>query len=402
MRFLPVLYYAALAVPSVSGLAIRQSGGNKKTCDTDPLTQATWTNLNMDQWLKNWTPNVTAQPTNNVQALADSFGAPNFFCGLDQFCNAGQPCNPVELPAWYSLLAIQSWNNYMNSVNTAITFATNIISLKLGEIVSDLYPKPKDDVTPFNAVIRAISSTLAVVPMTGGLANIGKGAFDKSVGYIFSVVKPPTTDKFLQWTNVAASLAGVVQDYQAAVSDSFKKIIDTPVADAGGIYAQLEGGRFLGISQNFTQSDLQKQMIDSFTLYSIGLALQAQKIFVNRMTGIARKHDDSSASYMVDGDDGKYIQYSLLQADGSNSNLMLDIGQKLTDKYGLSKERFLGDVFKCWEQNGKKQLADGFGDVLPIDPNTPCLLNMQVCDMVGVEWSKKSIIDVCRENGLDI
>ncbi|KAF9778787.1 hypothetical protein IL306_003263 [Fusarium sp. DS 682] len=402
MRFLPILSYAILAAPSVFGLAIRQSGQGAKSCDTEPLSQQTWTTLNIDKYLNDWTPNVTAASTNNVQALADSFGAPNFFCGLDQFCNAGQPCVPVEPPGWYALLAIQNWNNYMNSLNTAISFASNIISLKLPEIVSDLYPDPKDNVTPMQRFARAITSTMGVIPLTGGI-DIVKDTFTASVNYVLTVVKAPTTDKFMQWSNVASSLGGVVQDYQAALSDSIKKIIDTQVAEAGGIYEQLQGGRFLGISQNFTQSALQKQMIDSFTLYSIGLALQAQKIFVLRMTNIKYKHDDSSASYYVDASDGTFTQYSLMQADGNdNAIVMLEIGEKLSNKYSLPKERWLIDVIKCWEGNDKKQLADGFGDFLPIDPATPCLLNMNVCDIASVEWGNKGIIERCREAGVDV
>ncbi|KAF4947663.1 hypothetical protein FGADI_10234 [Fusarium gaditjirri] len=401
MRSISILY-AILAASSVFGLAIRQSGTGAKSCDTEPLAQITWINLGIDKFLKDWTPNVTATPTNNVQALADSFGAPNFFCGLDQFCNAGQPCVPVEPPAWYALLAIQNWNNYMNSLNTAISFSSSIIGLKLPEIVSDLYPDPKDNVTPLQLIARAITSTMGVIPLSGGI-NVAKDAFTASVNYVLTVAKPPTTDKFMQWSNVASSLSGVIQDYQAALSDSFKKVIDTPVGDAGGIYDQLHGGSFLGISQNFTQSAVQKQMIDSFTLYSIGLALQAQKIFVLRMSNIQRKHDDSSASFAVDAGDGTFTEYSLMQAGGNdNAIVMLDIGDKLSNKYSLPKDRWLTDVVKCWEGNGKKQLADGFGDFLPVDPTTPCLLNMNVCDLRAAEWGSKGIIERCRDAGIDI
>ncbi|KAF5985603.1 hypothetical protein FCOIX_1956 [Fusarium coicis] len=347
---------AILAAPSVFGLAIRQSGTGTKSCDTEPLARTTWVNLGIDKFLQDWTPNVTATPTNNVQALADSFGTPNFF--------------------WYALLAIQNWNNYMNSLNTAISFSSSIIGLKLPEIVSDLYPDPKDNVTPLQIVVRAITSTMGVIPLSGGI-DIAKDAFTGSVNYVLTIVKPPTTDKFLQWSNVASSLSGVIQDYQAALSDSFKKVIDTPVSDAGGIYDQLHGGSFLGISQNFTQSDVQKQMIDSFTIYSIGLALQAQKIFVLRMTNIQRKHDDTSASFAVDAGDGTFTEYSLMQADGNDNGIvMLDIGDRLSNKYSLPKDRWLTDVIRCWEGNEKKQLADDFGDFLPLDPATPCLLNM--------------------------
>lgn len=49
------------------------------SCPTEPLTPSTWTSLNLDTFLSNWVAaNVTATSTNNIQALAASFGAPNF------------------------------------------------------------------------------------------------------------------------------------------------------------------------------------------------------------------------------------------------------------------------------------------------------------------------------------
>ncbi|KAG5744643.1 hypothetical protein H9Q70_012659 [Fusarium xylarioides] len=401
--FLATVYCAVLlAAPYVSSLALPRSGDSKASCDTEPLTEQTWTSLNIDGFLKDWAPNVTTTATNNVQSLADSFGAPNFFCGLDQFCNAGQPCVPVEPPAWDSLLAIQNWNNYMNSIHTAIQFSSNIISLTLPGIVSDLYPSPEDNLTPLQNIIRAITATVGIIPFSGTVAGVGKNSFEKYVNYALTVVKPPKTDKFLSWVNVGSSLANVIQDYQAAVSESLKKVLDTPVADAGGIYEQLQGGRFLGIGQNFTQSELQSQMIESFKVYSIGLALQAQKIFVFRMTDIQESCSEDAASLCQEDISGSFTQYSLLRASGSHDNaeLQLDIADKLVSKYGLSKERFLFETAKCWDQNDKKQLADGFGDFLPIDPDTPCLLNMAVCEKSVNE--NAGIIDWCRDAGADI
>ncbi|KAH6871542.1 hypothetical protein B0T10DRAFT_568245 [Thelonectria olida] len=395
-----ILQYTLMwVIPYVFATPLPQSDG-RKSCDTEPLSESTWTSLDIDAYLKSWAANVTTTPTNNVQSLADSFGAPNFFCGLDQFCNAGQPCTPVEPPAWYALVAIQNWNNYMNSINTAVGFSSNIISLTLPGIVSDLYPKPDDNVTPLRNILRAVTSTIGVIPFAGTVAGIGKNAFEKYTNYALTLVNPPTTDKFLSWTNVAESLAGVIQDYQAAVSDSLKKVLDTPVADAGGIYEQLQGGRFLGISQNFTQSDLQRQMIDSFKVYSIGLALQAQKMFIVVWPTIyADSCTDDASSLCQENIDGTFTKYILTKTDSyDNLKSLNDIGETLTNKYGLSKERFLVDVYKCYKSNGKKQLTDNFGDFLPIEPTTQCLLNLIVCE----DNADHTIVKACRDGGADI
>lgn len=76
------------------------TGTGADSCPSDELTPKTWTDLKIDEVLTDAAKNYTKTTTNNVQSLADFFGAPNFFCGLDNFCNAGQPCLPVQVPAW--------------------------------------------------------------------------------------------------------------------------------------------------------------------------------------------------------------------------------------------------------------------------------------------------------------
>lgn len=79
-------------------------GSGADSCPSDPLNADTWTKAKVDAFLVEAAGNYTRTDFNNIQSLADSFGAPNFFCGLDKFCNAGQPCLPITLPAWYALL----------------------------------------------------------------------------------------------------------------------------------------------------------------------------------------------------------------------------------------------------------------------------------------------------------
>jgi hypothetical protein len=46
------------------------------SCRSEELTEATWTKLKTDEFLKTAAANLT---TNNVQGFAASLGAPNFF-----------------------------------------------------------------------------------------------------------------------------------------------------------------------------------------------------------------------------------------------------------------------------------------------------------------------------------
>lgn len=57
-----------------------------------------------------------------------------------------------------------------------------------------------------------------------------------------------------------------MKDYQAAVSKNFKATLDAEVGAAAGINEKIAKGAFLGVSQNFTQSDLQGAVIGSITV----------------------------------------------------------------------------------------------------------------------------------------
>ncbi|KAK8061901.1 hypothetical protein PG994_008267 [Apiospora phragmitis] len=364
------------------------------SCPADTLSADTWKKLDLDKFLAAWAKaNVTKAQSNNVQALAQSFGAPNFFWyddtrsyqsftaadranGLDNFCNAGQPCLPVELPAWYGLIAIQNWNSYMNSINTAITFASSIISLTLPGIVSDLSISPPDDVTPMKNLYKAMTTIIGLVPFTGPIAT-GASALTQGVNFIMDQVKPPEpTDQFVAWSNIAGQMGNVVSGYQSQVSAGFKKILDAPVDDANsGILKVIAQGAFLGYSQNVTQADLQKGVIDTFRVYSAGLALRAQGLQLS----VANDSNPANGNSCVDSakqwgaaadcrDDGNghWRQVVLVDKDGYPQEAIM---QKLIDNYGLTKEVALQDNVDC-------NNADPTTDSLPLDPKTKCLFTL--------------------------
>jgi hypothetical protein len=78
------------------------------SCAAAPLEQKTWTDLKIDHFLTTTAKTYKRTKENNVQSLAASFGAPNFFCGLDKACNAGQlsgrgsaPTTPCSQKGYY-------------------------------------------------------------------------------------------------------------------------------------------------------------------------------------------------------------------------------------------------------------------------------------------------------------
>lgn len=288
-------------------------------------------------------------------------------------------------------------------MNTAISFASSIIAQTLPGIVSDIYKDPKDDVTPLLAIVKVITTVAGVVPFADKIASLTQSTLLTGVTYSTSLVKPPApVNKFLAWSDVSGSIADVIKEYQASISTALQTVVDAKVGDKGGINEQLSGGRFLGVNQNFTQAELQAKMIDSFKVYSIGLALQAQKIFVTRAVNVEGPCDEgdlgAASSLCVDHGNGLITRHILVQTDRhDNQQPQDDIAQTLFDKYSFTKEFMLANPAKCYDQNNKKPLADPFNSSLPLDPQSLCLFNLAVCDNTGEDTIKN-----CRNAGLNI
>ncbi|PBP24921.1 hypothetical protein BUE80_DR004151 [Diplocarpon rosae] len=386
MRVQSVLLAAVAAIPIALATPVPAgTGDGTDSCKSEPLNIDTWKKLEMDRWLDQWAANnFTAASTNNVQALADSFGAPNMFCGLDKFCNAGQPCVPVDLPAWYALVAIQNWNSYMNSINTVIIFASNILSFILPDIVKDFY-QPPDYSTPLQAVWTIFSTVVGTIPTVGSKVRAQN---DK----VTQLLKPPQKGEtlFLQWSNIALSLGEVVKDWQSALSNSFDATLNADITSPEGINNVLLGGEFLGVAHNVTQDDVQSAVIDSLKLYVISLILQTDKVFVWRGPVIDSCQSTRSDEYCHEG------RQHLLVKGGDGQN---EIADTLINKYGMTPERIFVSTVSCFEKNGKKQLATGYNDHIPLDSNDECLFHLQVCldDKPG-----GGIEADCKALGLDI
>lgn len=287
----------------------------------------------------------------------------------------------------------------MNSLNTAITFASSIISLKLGDIVKDVYPDPKDDITPLKTIGTIFGAILGAVPFTGTLATVAGGA-NKGLEFILSRAAPPASpDKFLAWSNVASSMADVLQDYQAVVATSIRNVIDAEIDDpTNGISGVVKGGDFLGVSQNFTQTDLQSVVIDALTMNALGMALQAQGIFIARFFTIETCKGEAAADLCAPEGDffTKWIMIKRTKSDFSTPQD--DIVQTLIDKYGMTKEQVLKGPTDCFDANNKKQLVSPFEQGIPPDPKANCVFNLLVCDLPPDPLRRKGIVDFCRDD----
>lgn len=298
----------------------------------------------------------------------------------------------------------------MNSLNTAITFASSILSLRLGQIVADVMPNPVDNVTPLKNIGILFGAILGAVPLTGPLST-GKDILSSGLAFVLTKAKPPQpADKFLTWSKVSDSMADIVQQYQGIISDTTENIINAPIDDANdGINSVLTGGEFLGIAQNFTQNQLQDAIIDSLTTNALGAALQAQKFFITRFFNRASCDQDAGSNELCRQNEGSSTVtiWQLLKNDGKgNAQPQTDIASMLLGKYNMTSDQMLKGPTDCFDTNGKKQLVDPVQTVgaLPTDPNAPCLFNLLICDIdTAAGTNNQGIVDFCNSNqGLGI
>lgn len=306
----------------------------------------------------------------------------------------------------------------MNGLNTAVSFASSILSLRLGEIVTDVYPDPKDDITPLKNIGLMFSSILGVIPFTGAVATTVT-AINGGLGVALRRAVPPTPpDRFLAWSNLGQTMSDVLSDFQRSISDALDRSLDAviddptdgiskfPCINLNGVQLLtcvdelIKGGGFLGVSENFTQSDIQDIVTDSITRNAIGLALQAQKMFVFR-NGKVPTCKESSAKLCSDNGDGSFTVRFLTQADGDDNALNKDeLADVLSSKYGITKEELVKGPTDCFDANNKQQLVNPFENGLPADSKAPCVFNVLTCNVDAP--TGEGIVDRCRAQGLDV
>lgn len=77
MHFKATILLATLQLAAASPIAMPQgTGTGADSCPSEDLVAATWTKNKVDDVLASAAKNIS---TNNVQGLASSLGAPNFF-----------------------------------------------------------------------------------------------------------------------------------------------------------------------------------------------------------------------------------------------------------------------------------------------------------------------------------
>jgi hypothetical protein len=291
----------------------------------------------------------------------------------------------------YGLIAIQNYNNYMNSLNTAITFASSIMSLDMPAIIKDLWPAADDSTTSAKELTSLISLGLGVIPFTGTLSTVA-GVAKGVNNFIGTQLQPATApDLFVKWSDLASSISTAVQAYQSAVSKSLDDTINAGLDDSKtGINLMLSGGGFLGVSHNFTQTDMQSEITDNLKLRSMALALQGLKAYIYRATGdcFNTNNDPYRACATINGTKWEYF---LMVGD----DFAQDVGTKLLG-YGLKPEVFLQGPADCLDKYGVQLFTPA------MLTSSECVFNLPVCTPGSTDNIVGSIHETCQKLGLDV
>ncbi|WQF84419.1 hypothetical protein CDEST_09433 [Colletotrichum destructivum] len=401
-------------------------------CEPGELSNTTWVENNVDAFLANASQHYTEYPYDNVQALGAYLGAPNFFCGVNTWCNAGQPCSPVTLPGWYvvfhrkflyvliganfqryALMGVQGWNNYVNNLNLALTYTATILSFKLSKLVNDLWPAQKDNVTGWkifiawvNGVINAFPTTAVYGATAGAWASAVQGGGIISSGMM---VAPSGGDQFIRWSDLANQMGSQIDEYKKAVGAYAKTVIDAPIADPKwGINKVLSGGVFLTRDNNITQDDVDNWMYKSISTNAMGLLMQTQNVYIIRTFNKTECDPTPDAIFCEIQPNNKWTERRFQKRKSSKPENKL--AKKLIETYGLTKEQVLKGPTDCFDASDYEQLINPWETLtekgLTLEPIRLCNFNVNVCNFdeaedYGYAYNSDHTDGWCEAQGID-
>lgn len=397
-------------------------------CIAGNLSAQTWKSLKLDDYLTNYSggQNLT------LTQYADSKGAQNFKCGIEEDCTIGQICDPVPAPDWYILLSVQEWNNCMNSVYKAVHFATSIVQGTLALMVSELTNRnmsPAAYAFDASAMAMLIASFAAVMTLgvdllflagyvgvlytilsTFGIISVTSGALASNGFTISSLLSKAPEDKksFIAWGDIGNVFSQWESGMHSKISNTTQTVINAPISSPQGISGVLKNGVFLYDTQPKTTADLQTEYATVIQARSLNLVLRSMGAYITRG---GEKCDGKGPNGAREGDE--YLSYctpdkimmNIVLAKGDKTENKIHNAKMIAAKFGFTTEYLVNQSWIC-QSKYKKFEYDPYQDSpLPSDPNQECIINMPVCDLSDIRIDKArkgkhhSTTKACRVQG---
>ncbi|PLW31262.1 hypothetical protein PCANC_20963 [Puccinia coronata f. sp. avenae] len=373
-------------------------------CVAQNLTAETWKRLQIDKYLADYPGGHTL----SLEQYADSQGAQNFRCGIEEYCTIGQICNPVPAPDWYVLVAAQEWNNIMNSVYKAVHFAVNSVQGTLALMVTGLAEQniqAHEILFGVGAITALLASAAAIVGLTVGvlfLMNFVAGLVATATAAAVVAVgasqlaplafagssllsnKPADKKSFIKWAFVGNLFSQWEIHMQSLIMNATQTIITSPISANEGISSVLRNGAFLFDTQIKSTSELQIDYETVLQARSLNLVLRSMGAYITRGSDKCNSKGPNGAwggeenlSYC--GPDK--VMMNIVLARGDKTENKIRNAKYIATKFGFTTEYIVTQSWNCQQKYNKFEY-DPYRDApLPSDANADCVMNLPVCDL---------------------
>ncbi|EGG09544.1 uncharacterized protein MELLADRAFT_95950 [Melampsora larici-populina 98AG31] len=390
-------------------------------CLHQPLTPSLWSNLSMNAYLdnypggKNWT----------VEKYATRVGATDFVCGIGKVCSPGQICESVRGRDWYALVAVENWNNFVNSVYEAAGDAFNEVSAVLPTmsdhrwislVTADRHGKRSYSYTSAHICMGGVKDSIWLSWGTLSWLGIVMSLYQISA---FSWVNTLLIvgngeNRFGRSSDVTWMLGEAQHAVQETISNITQKVITSGISTPEGLSSINRDGLFLTGLPVIDQNAVQKEFERSLKLKTLIKLWRIQNAFIVRGSEPCTysgpngaMNDPDIISYCgedgVLGDRMMNIARAELQGDGFDPTIYH--ADLVEYKYGFTAEFLTTSSWECQTTHHTFEYDPYTNQTESsyINPRRPddCLVNLPVCDctnpdVVAARKKGQSLTKACR------
>ncbi|KAH9824405.1 hypothetical protein DFH28DRAFT_945543 [Melampsora americana] len=410
--------------PQPTGPPLNPSVPVNDSCKALPFTKDTWTKLELDHYLQTYPGGANL----SVKAYAESKRAPSFDCGVGNRCHAGQLCQPVGLPDWYILFAIQQWNTHINGLVQALSFGINFVQATISLLLASLFPAVdlatlehlKLDLS-VNGAFFMVSNTLLIDIMAlfnsfqglvGDIFNIGgnlmTAAFEFAGGAI-RLPPGPERDAFTSWAHLSNTFAAYEKQVIGRISEVVAGTLEKGISANDGIYGAISNGTYITPEPSIFLPLLADELKNVTTVLSLVAILKSMDSFVTIGSDLCNGDGKNGAlpgKNVLSYCDPEGTMYNIVRVSDDKEDRNFENAYVIEEEFGYTTQFLTNASISCQNKYG------GFGHPpnatidLPLDPTSDCVVNLPVCDCriedIRHHKKKHGVVSACRQAGLPI
>ncbi|KAH9817436.1 hypothetical protein DFH28DRAFT_889387 [Melampsora americana] len=398
-------------------------------CLHQPLTPLLWSNLSMNAYLdnypggKNWT----------VEKYATRVGATDFVCGIGKVCSPGQICESVRGRDWYALVAVENWNNFVNSVYEAAGDAFNEVSAVLPTMLIDMEKDPTRTPRHISAWVGLVSNWISSFPSS---LFRSFGPIEDSIwlswgtlswlGIVMSLYQISAfswvntllivgngENRFGRSSDVTWMLGEAQHAVQETISNITQKVLTSGISTPEGLSSINRDGLFLTGLPIINQNTVQKEFERSLKLKTLIKLWRIQNAFIVRGSEPCTHSGPNGAIDDPDiisycGEDAVMMNIARAELNGDGFDPTIYHADLVEYKYGFTAEFLTTSSWECQTTHHTFEYDPYTNQTESsyINPRRPddCLVNLPVCDCTnpGIIAARKqghSLTKACREIG---